>query len=77
MLFGSQPFNCIYTYKKAVMVGPDKPVISGQRLFPACYLSSAGNTHTCNLSGTPPSFIYIRYTSSHFFKKQPELPLGG
>ena len=29
------------------MVGPDKSVIPGQRLFRACQFFSAGNMHTC------------------------------
>ena len=58
--------TCTCTHvTKAVMVGPDKPVIPGQWLFQACWLSSAGNMH--NLSGTPPSFIkmYIVYRCIH------------
>ena len=55
--------TCAYIHmymKNTVMVGPDKPVIPGQRLFRASQLSSAGNMH--NLSGTPPSFIYTWWT---------------
>ena len=55
----------VHVHEKAVTVGPDKPVIPGQRLFRACYLSSAGNTH--NLSDTPPGLhVHVHNTYCFF-----------